>query len=167
MARHLEDLQAGSAIGLDPPPRKRGCELETPEEGDWESQRVVRPRLAETWFRPLEVAALHVEASAPQDEVADRALDMSCGDELCNAFEVLMKPRKAPREEDQDLLACRICRCSKAVAASACAHCTKTTCTRCVVKCAVCDHSFCSPCSTINYDQREERTLCLGCQLGR
>ena len=30
-----------------------------------------------------------------------------------DAFAVLMKPREAPRDEDQDLLACRICRCSK------------------------------------------------------
>ena len=73
----MEDLHAGSAIGVHLLSRKRGCELETPEAGDngRESprvQRVVRPRLAETWFRPLEVAAMNAEPATPQDEVPAR-----------------------------------------------------------------------------------------------
>ena len=73
----MEDMHAGSAIGVHLLSRKRGCELETPEGGDTgrESpgvQRVVRPRLAETWFRPLEVAAMNAESAPPQEEVAAR-----------------------------------------------------------------------------------------------
>jgi len=78
----MEDMHAGSAIGLHLLSRKRGCELET-EGGDSGrespsgvdvrlpiAQRVVRPRLAETWFRPLEVAAMNAEPPPPQEEAA-------------------------------------------------------------------------------------------------
>ena len=44
-----------------------------------------------------------------------------------------------------------------------CAHCDKPTCETCLRECAGCDDTFCTFCSTPNYDESYDRFFCLSC----
>ncbi len=64
-----------------------------------------------------------------------------------------------------DSLNCHVCHGgSKSFAPCVqCDFCERKTCDYCLIKCDKCHNYFCRLCSTSNYDQREDRYLCLSC----
>ncbi|KNC75004.1 hypothetical protein SARC_12463 [Sphaeroforma arctica JP610] len=53
--------------------------------------------------------------------------------------------------------------CSVMSECAECAFCERETCERCQRQCEGCLESFCSLCSTTNYDEKYDRTFCLDC----
>lgn len=53
--------------------------------------------------------------------------------------------------------------CQKASETMPCAFCEHSACEMCVRQCDKCLGVFCGFCSTINYDRRDDRPLCLTC----
>ena len=53
--------------------------------------------------------------------------------------------------------------CQKSTETMPCAFCEHNACEMCVRQCIKCLGVFCGFCSTINYDHRDDRPLCLTC----
>lgn len=83
------------------------------------------------------------------------------------AFEFLMNSHKLNTVDQKQplystmMVTCWVCQQCKET--MPCAFCEHSVCEMCVRQCDRCFGVFCSFCSTINYDSREDRPLCLTC----
>lgn len=53
--------------------------------------------------------------------------------------------------------------CAKTAQCAACAYCERPACAGCARRCEACDGLFCAICSTVDYQSRYERVVCLSC----
>jgi hypothetical protein len=53
--------------------------------------------------------------------------------------------------------------CAKTAPCAACAYCERPACEGCARRCEACDGLFCAVCSTVDYQARYERVVCLSC----
>ena len=53
--------------------------------------------------------------------------------------------------------------CAKTAQCAACAYCERPACEGCARRCEACDGLFCAVCSTVDYQARYERVVCLSC----
>ena len=86
------------------------------------------------------------------------------------AFEMLMSNQRNQTDADNPLLqprattASELCWvCHQQSESMPCAFCEHNVCEMCVRQCDRCFGVFCAFCSTINYDNHEDRPLCLAC----
>lgn len=62
-----------------------------------------------------------------------------------------------------DIVQCEICRHEQTFADVYCYFCEKRCCATCLEMCAGCNYPYCKNCSTTDYSQKYERTLCFDC----
>ena len=75
----------------------------------------------------------------------------------CSAVHVL-PPAPAPATAPATCTSC-----AKTAQCAACAYCERPACEGCARRCEACDGLFCAVCSTVDYQARYERVVCLSC----
>mmetsp|Transcript_35627 Transcript_35627/g.93512 ORF Transcript_35627/g.93512 Transcript_35627/m.93512 type:complete len:150 (-) Transcript_35627:15-464(-) len=76
-----------------------------------------------------------------------------------DAFQVMM--RAAPMTVEAG--SCESCLRSGRKPVGVCSFCSKKSCSSCLCVCEFCQNSFCARCSTINYNFRVEKIVCIEC----
>lgn len=111
------------------------------------------------------------ESVMARDDSSTRTTDQSSTSITACAFEVLMNSQRSQRDAVHTSplqpavtsSSCQCWICHHYGDSMPCAFCEHSVCEMCVRQCDRCFGVFCAFCSTINYDNHEERPLCLTC----